>query len=147
LTKDLVERVLEAELTDHLDYETHAPEGRGSGNSRNGKSEKMLQGEQGKIPIDITRDRNGDFAPEIRKVIYTTNAIESLNSSIRKVIKTRRAFPSDEAALKLIYLALQNIAKRWTMPIKSRKAALNQFAIRYESGYPQDDGWLHKILD
>ena len=76
------------------------------------------------------------YPPEIRKVIYTTNAIESLNSSIRKIIKTRRAFPSDEAALKLIYLALQNIAKRWTMPIKSWKAALNQFAIRYEDRLP-----------
>jgi putative transposase len=61
---------------------------------------------------------------------------ESLNSSIRKIIKTRRAFASDEAALKLIYLALQNIAKRWTMPIKSWKAALNQFAIRYEERLP-----------
>ena len=76
------------------------------------------------------------YPPEIRKVIYTTNAIASLNSSIRKIIKTRRAFPSDEAALKLIYLALQNIAKRWTMPIKSWKAALNQFAIRYEDRLP-----------
>ena len=53
LTKDLVERVLEEELTDYLGYEKHAVEGRGTGNSRNGKSEKTLQGEQGKIPLNI----------------------------------------------------------------------------------------------
>ena len=58
------------------------------------------------------------YPKEIRKVIYTTNAIESLNSSMRKILKTRRAFPNDEAATKLMYLALQNIAKRWTRPVK-----------------------------
>ena len=65
LTKDLVERVLEEELTDHLGYEKHAVEGRGTGNSRNGKSEKTLQGEQGKIPLNIPRDRNGYFEPRL----------------------------------------------------------------------------------
>ena len=54
-------------------------------------------------------------------MIYTTNAIESLNSSMRKILKTRRAFPNDEAATKLMYLALQNIAKRWTRPVKDWK--------------------------
>ena len=76
------------------------------------------------------------FPPEIRKVIYTTNAIESLNSSMRKILKTRRAFPNDEAATKLMYLALQNIAKRWTRPVKDWKKALNQFAIMYEDRVP-----------
>ena len=76
------------------------------------------------------------FPPEIRKVIYTTNAIESLNSSMRKILKTRRAFPTDEAATKLMYLALQNIAKRWTRPVKDWKKALNQFAIMYEDRVP-----------
>lgn len=61
--------------------------------------------------------------PEIRRVIYTTNAIESTNMSLRKIIKTRGSFPTDEAALKLIYLALQNITKRWTMPVKDWRAA------------------------
>lgn len=55
--------------------------------------------------------------PEIRKIIYTTNAIESLNMSLRKVTKTRGSFPNDEAAMKLLYLALRNIAKRWTRAI------------------------------
>jgi len=69
-------------------------------------------------------------------VIYTTNAIESLNSCLRKIIKHRRVFPNDEAATKLIYLAVQNIAKKWTMPIKNWKAALNQFAILFEGRVP-----------
>ena len=76
------------------------------------------------------------YPPEIRKVIYTTNAIESLNSSMRKILKVRRAFPNDEAATKLMYMALQNIAKRWTRPVKDWKKALNQFAIMYEDRVP-----------
>lgn len=73
-----------------------------------------------------------DYSKEIRKVIYTTNAIESLNSSLRKVIKNKRVFPSDDAALKLLYLALQNISKKWTMSLHDWKNALNQFSILYE---------------
>lgn len=73
-----------------------------------------------------------DFPPEVRRVIYTTNAIESLHAGIRKVIKNRGHFPNDEAATKLIYLALRNIEKKWTMPARSWKEALNQFAILYE---------------
>lgn len=372
LTKDLVERVLEAELTDHLGYDKHAPEGRGSGNSRNGSSSKTIQGDQGEVPIDVPRDRNGEFEPqlipkgerrlpgfdekiislyargmttreiqghleelygvgvsptlisnvtdavceevtswqrrpldslypvlyldalrvkvkdqgtirnkavhlalgitlsgekellglwlsqqegakfwlqvltelknrgvqdlliacvdglsgfpeaietvfpqtqvqlcivhqvrnslsyvsykdrkpvaaelkkiyradtleeaeehlvafgetwderypmirrswdkhweqltpffayprEIRKVIYTTNAIESINSSLRKILKVRRSFPNDEAAMKLMYLALQNISKRWTRPLQDWKQALNQLAIMFEDRVP-----------
>jgi putative transposase len=71
--------------------------------------------------------------PEIRKVIYTTNAIESLNMSLRKVTKARGSFPNDEAVFKLLYLALRNIAKKWTMPAHDWKAALNRFAIVYEN--------------
>jgi putative transposase len=74
--------------------------------------------------------------PEIRKVIYTTNAIESLNMSLRKVTKARSSFPNDEAVLKLLYLALRNIAKKWTRPIQNWKAALNRFAIIYEDRMP-----------
>ena len=69
------------------------------------------------------------YPEDIRKVIYTTNAIESLNMSLRKVIKTRGSFPTQEAAFKLLYLALQHIAKKWTMPIRDWKAALQRFAI------------------
>ena len=76
------------------------------------------------------------YPPEIRKAIYTTNAIESLNMSLRKVTKNRGSFPSDEAMLKLLFLALKNIAKKWTMPIRDWKSALNQFTIIFENRMP-----------
>ena len=69
------------------------------------------------------------YPEDIRKVIYTTNAIESLNMSLRKVTKNRGSFPSPEAVFKLFYLALQNIAKKWTLPIRNWPAAMNQFVI------------------
>ena len=69
-------------------------------------------------------------------VIYTTNAIESVNLSLRKVIKNRGLFPTEEVALKLIYLALENISKKWTMPIREWKAALNRFAIVFGERLP-----------
>ncbi len=72
-----------------------------------------------------------DYPPEIRKVIYTTNAIESVNMSLRKLTKNRGSFPSDEALLKLFYLALRNISKKWTMPIRDWKAALTRFTIQF----------------
>jgi putative transposase len=73
-----------------------------------------------------------DYPPEIRKVIYTTNAIESLNMTLRKVMKNKRIFPSDDAAFKQLYLALQNISKKWTMPIRDWKPALARFMIEFE---------------
>jgi putative transposase len=76
------------------------------------------------------------YPAEIRKVIYTTNAIESVNMSLRKIIKNRGSFPTDEAAVKLLYLALQNITKKWTMPIKDWRAAMNRFAIIFEDRMP-----------
>ncbi|NDE77431.1 MAG: transposase, partial [Proteobacteria bacterium] len=78
-----------------------------------------------------------DYPPEIRKVIYTTNAIESVNMSLRKITKNRGSFPSDEALLKLFYLALKNIGKKWTMPIRDWKAALNRFTIQFEERMKQ----------
>ena len=76
------------------------------------------------------------YPQEIRKVIYTTNAIESVNRGLRKIIKNRGSFPNDEAALKLLYLALGNISQKWTKPIKEWKAALNRFAIVFEGRLP-----------
>ena len=72
------------------------------------------------------------YPADIRKVIYTTNAIESLNSVIRKAIKKRKLFPTDDAAKKVIYLAIQNASKKWTMPIRDWKPALNRFMIEFE---------------
>lgn len=73
-----------------------------------------------------------DYPQDIRKVIYTTNAIESLNSVIRKSVKTRKVFPNDDAALKVIFLAIESASKKWTMPIRDWKPALNRFMIEFE---------------
>jgi putative transposase len=69
---------------------------------------------------------------EIRRAVYTTNVIESLNYSLRKITKTRAAFPTEESAIKLLYLGLQNAAKKWTMPIQNWSLAMNQMAILFE---------------
>ena len=68
------------------------------------------------------------FPEEVRKVIYTTNAVEALNRGLRKIIKSRGSFPSEEAAMKLLYLALQNISGKWEA-VQHWRAALNQFEI------------------
>ncbi len=75
------------------------------------------------------------FAPAVRKVIYTTNAIESLNAQLRKTVKTRGHFPSDDAATKLLWLALRNLTAGWTHAAHDWKAAMNQFAILYEDRF------------
>lgn len=72
-----------------------------------------------------------DYPPDIRKAIYTTNAIESLNSVIRSATKRRKLFPSDESAIKVIYLAITQASKKWTMPIQNWRMALNRFIIEY----------------
>jgi putative transposase len=77
---------------------------------------------------------------EIRRAVYTTNAIESLNMSLRKVIKTRASFPNDEAAFKLLYLALRNAAKKWTMPIQNWSGAMQAFSIIFEGRVPALNG-------
>jgi putative transposase len=76
------------------------------------------------------------YPPEIRKVMYTTNAIESLNSCLRKVTRNRLSFPNMESAMKLVFMALQNISRRWTMPIKEWSQALNQLAIKFAGRVP-----------
>lgn len=75
------------------------------------------------------------FPPAVRRVVYTTNAIESLHSRLRKIIKTRGHFPSDEAATKLIWLALRNITADWGRAAKEWREAMNQFAILYEERF------------
>jgi putative transposase len=76
------------------------------------------------------------YPSEIRKVIYTTNTIESLNMSLRKIIKMRGSFPNDDAAMKLLYLALRNAAKKWTMPVRDWGGALNRFSILWPDRMP-----------
>lgn len=77
-----------------------------------------------------------DYSPEIRKVIYTTNAIESLNYSLRRMLKNRGSFPNDDSILKILYLAINRVSKKWTMPIRNWKAALNQFVILFGDRVP-----------
>jgi putative transposase len=78
-----------------------------------------------------------DFPAPIRKAIYTTNAIESVNSVIRKFTRNRKIYPNEESALKLVYMAIHEASKRWTMPIHHWKQALNHFAILYEGRMPE----------
>lgn len=77
-----------------------------------------------------------DYPEDIRKVIYTTNAIESVNRSVRKVIKTKGVFPNENSVLKIFYLALENVSKKWTMSVRNWKEAMNQFAIRFAERMP-----------
>jgi len=69
-------------------------------------------------------------------VIYTTNAIESLNHSLRKVLKNRKSFPNDDALKKVLYLGLMRASEKWTMPIRNWKSALNHFSIDFEDRMP-----------
>jgi transposase-like protein len=78
-----------------------------------------------------------DFPPAIRKAIYTTNAIESVNSVIRKFTRNRKIYPNEESALKLVFMAIREASKKWTKPIHHWKQALNYFAILYEDRMPQ----------
>ncbi len=94
-------------------------------------------------PIALLWQRHWDqltpffaFPPAIRRIIYTTNAVESLHMSLRKIIKTRSSFPSEEAALKLLYLALRNVTKKWG-PLPNWKAALNHFSLLWETHFPE----------
>ena len=73
---------------------------------------------------------------DIGKVIYTTNAIESVNMTVRKVTRHHRIFPSDEAVYQVLSLAMQNIAKKWTMPIREWHPAVNRFAIEFARRFP-----------
>jgi len=78
-----------------------------------------------------------DYPDDIRKVMYTTNAIESLNSVIRKATKNRKIFPHDQSAMKVVYLAIEAASKKWSMPIHNWKGALNRFMIEYPDRMPE----------
>ena len=155
LKKALAERMLGAEMDVHLGD----PAERHAGNYRNGTSPKTVDTGSERIVLDIPRDRQGRFdpvligkyaavvhswrrrweevipffafSPEARKILYTTNAIESLHSQIRKAIRNKGHSPSDEAATKLIYLALRNITAKWKNPPRQWHAAKAQFAIQF----------------
>jgi len=76
------------------------------------------------------------FPPDVRRLIYTTNALESVHARLRKIIKTRGHFPNDDAAVKLLWLALRNITGSWDRVAYNWRSAMNQFAILYEGRFP-----------
>ena len=78
------------------------------------------------------------FPEEIRRTIYTTNAVESVNMTLRKASKNRRIFPTDDSVLKVMYLATQRISKKWTMPVRNWGMAMSWFAIEFEGRIPLD---------
>ena len=80
-----------------------------------------------------------DYPEDIRKVIYTTNAIESLNSSFRKISRNRNLFPTTDSLYKLFYLAIRNISKKWTKPVRNWTAALNRFTIEFGDRIPENN--------
>jgi putative transposase len=79
-----------------------------------------------------------DYPPAIRRAIYTTNAIESVNSVIRKFTRNRKIYPNEESALKIVYMAIREASRRWTMPVRHWKQALNYFAILFEDRLPPE---------
>jgi putative transposase len=99
-------------------------------------------GEQYPMAVKAWRIRWENVTPffgypePIRKVIYTTNAVESLNAQLRKVTKKRGAFPTDDAVRKVLYLAITRVSKKWTMPIQDWPAAMNYFSIVFEGRVP-----------
>ena len=76
------------------------------------------------------------FSPDIRKAIYTTNAIESINYNLQRNLKTRQSFPNDESAMELVFMILRRISKKWTMPIRNWGEALHQFSVIYGNRVP-----------
>ena len=78
-----------------------------------------------------------DYPDDIRQAIYTTNAIDSLNSVVRKAIKNRKVFATDNSAMKVVYLAIASASKKWTMPIHHWKAALNRLMIEFPDWMPE----------
>jgi len=77
-----------------------------------------------------------DYPAPIRRLIYTTNTIEGYHRQLRKVVKTKGAFPSPEAARKLLFLVTRNITQKWTVPVREWRSILNQLAIRFEDRFP-----------
>ena len=77
------------------------------------------------------------YPADIRKAIYTTNSVEALHRSLRKIIKTRGAFPNEESALKLLFLAIRQASKKWTMPVQNWSQALNYFTVLWPERMPR----------
>jgi transposase-like protein len=114
----VLESALRVEMAEHLGYEHSDPSGHGSGNSRNGITSKTVRTDVGDVRIDVPRDRAGtfrsgglDFPVVIRKLIYTTDGIESLNARFRQSTRRRGHFPNEQSAMKILYLTVKDIAR------------------------------------
>ena len=138
-----IKEMMEAEMDDHLGYEKS--ERSSNDDSRNGYKKKTVNSSYGSFSIDVPQDRKSTFEPQVvkkppifkfsatvRKVIYTTNAIESLNSSYRRLNRQRSVFPDYQALMKALYLATTEATKKWTMPIRNWGRVYGEFSIMYE---------------
>ena len=137
MLKDLmsgtIQTMLEAEIEHELGYAKNSVSEKNTSNSRNGYSKKTVRSEYGNINLDIPRDRNAEFEPQmIRKLIYTTNPIESLNRQLRKYTKTKSLYPTDEALMKSVYLSLKEATKKWTGRISGWGEIYSQLSIYFE---------------
>jgi len=141
LKKISVEAALNAEMSHHLGYDKNQP--KPGANSRNGYSTKTVTTGDGPLELrtpQISRSWQANwtnlatffaYPADIRKVIYTTNAIESLNSVIRDAIKKRKVFPTDDAVKKVVWLAIQAASQKWTMPLRDWRMAMSRFIIEF----------------
>lgn len=129
LTQDLlkitVEASLNAEMDDHLGYPKHSPAGYGSGNSRNGYGTKKLKSGHGVIEIETPRDRNGSFEPQF--VAKNQTRLSHFDDKILALYAR---------GMKVIYLAIDNASKKWSMPLRDWKPAMNQFMIMFPDRIP-----------
>jgi transposase-like protein len=121
ISKEVVETLLEGELTDHLGYEKH--DQKATDNARNGFTSKTVKSKFGEIDLEVPRERQSDFETssslpssiptEIPARVFTTNPIESLNRQIKKTAKNKAIFPNDQALIKQVYLAIEEASKKW----------------------------------
>lgn len=145
-----MEGVLDEELDEKLGYSKYDYRNKNTDNSRNGHSKKSMHTSYGDMEMAVPRDRNGDYEPQlikkyqntvfsttVRKVIYSTNAIESLNATYRKRNRQRSVFPSDTALLKALYLSTFEATKKWTMPIRNWGQVYGELRILYEGRLPE----------
>ena len=135
LLSGTIKEMMETEMEDHLGYEKSY---RSENNDyRNGYKPKTVKSSIGEIELEIPQDRKSTFEPkDVRKIIYTTNAIESLNSSYRKLNRQRSVFPSDQALLKALYLATFEATKKWTQPLSNWAIAYGELCIMYAGRLP-----------
>lgn len=153
---EFMENGLEAELDDELGYSKYDYKNKNTDNSRNGHSSKTLRTSFGEVDVSVPRDRKGEFEPQVLKKnqtsisqdieekilsMYakgmTTNAIEGFNRQLRKVTKSKSVFPTDDSLLKMLYLAMMDITKKWTGRRQDWSLIHAQIAIYFAERMPE----------